>query len=567
MRSLFVLFGFMFFGVLAYGQPLEALNDSMLKYKSTDPKKGIYYGFKALNTDLEEVNYDFFNSYYLIAECFYNMGYYKKSFQYVIEALKLYESMDPKYRINPIVSKPPWVLILMGNVYFKNKYFDKAEGYFQEALSNFRLYDDDENEKKFGLNTSEANLGLVEIERKNFAEAEIIFQKILKRKVEFGKQLDILQQYLFFMNLYFLWDKEALAKEYFHKIIKKDESQSLKNNRQEFIEIQQVLYYANLRYGQYLKRKKKYNEALAFLFKAKGFLKNLTFQIPTVNLEIAMCYMGQGLTSKAENLIIKTKKDFDMGFEENQLSFKLLESIYIRKKDLKSQLRIKDSIISINYNVSNDIAGSELNTLENLLDISEKQNEITQVKNENKRIFQFSLLSVVTLIIVSVTLRINYNLQKEKNSRLQLEKESMNSQLEYHKRELVSKVNFISQRNDYINRILTEFDNNGEVSDRNRFLKLKSEMRNISNSEKIYEEFDKMFVQVYPKFYKKLSALAKLSQTDLRLASYIKMNHTNNEISRISGVPLRTVETQRYRLKKKLKLDKEEDLNSYLKKL
>ena len=126
---------------------------------------------------------------------------------------------------------------------------------------------------------------------------------------------------------------------------------------------------------------------------------------------------------------------------------------------------------------------------------------------------------------------------------------------------------FISQRNDYINRILTEFDNNGEVSDRNRFLKLKSKMRNISNSEKIYEEFDKMFVQVYPKFYKKLSALAKLSQTDLRLASYIKMNHTNNEISRISGVPLRTVETQRYRLKKKLKLNKEEDLNSYLKKL
>lgn len=566
MRFLFFLFGFMFFGVLAYGQSLESLNDSMLKYKSTDPKKGIYYGFKALNTDLKEVNYDFFKSYFFIAECFYNMGFYKKSFQYVIEALKLYENMDPKYRINPNVIKPPWVLILMGNVYFKNKYFDKAERYFQEALNNFKLYDDNKREKYFGLNTSEANLGLVEIERKNFAKAEIIYQNILKRKLEFGKQLDILNQYLFFMNLYFLWEKRDLANEYYSLIINHDKGQQ-NSNQQQLIEIQQVLYYANLRYGQYLKRKKRYDEALNFFFKAKGSLQNLKFQIPTVNLEIASCYMEQGLTSKAENLIIRTKKDFDIGFEEKQLSFKLLESIYISQKDLKSQLKIKDSIISISYNVSNDIGVSELNVLENLLTISEKQNEIKQVENENKKIFQYSLMSVIVLIIISVTLRINYRLQKEKNSRLQLEKENINSQLKYHKRELVSKVNFISQRNDYINRILAEFDNNSEVNDINRFLKLKSEMRNISNSEKVYEEFDKTFVEVYPKFYKKLCALAKLSQTDLRLASFIKMNHTNNEISRISGVPLRTVETQRYRLKKKLKLNKEEDLNSYLKKL
>ena len=235
MRSLFFLFGFMFFGVLAYGQSLEALNDSVLKYKSTDPKKGIYYGFKALNTDLKEVNYDFFNSYYLIAECFYNMGFYKKSFQYVIEALKLYENMDPKYRINPNVTKPPWVLILMGNVYFKNKYFDKAERYFQEALNNFKLYDDNKKEKNFGLNTSEANLGLVEIERKNFAKAEIIYQNILKRKVEFGKQLDILNQYLFFMNLYFIWEKKDLAKEYYSLIINHDKGQ-LNSNQQQLIE-------------------------------------------------------------------------------------------------------------------------------------------------------------------------------------------------------------------------------------------------------------------------------------------------------------------------------------------
>ena len=90
------------------------------------------------------------------------------------------------------------------------------------------------------------------------------------------------------------------------------------------------------------------------------------------------------------------------------------------------------------------------------------------------------------------------------------------------------------------------------------------ELNRVINSEKSYEEFDNMFVSVYPEFYQRLNQISKLSQTDLRLASYIKMNHTNNEIANISGISLRTVESQRYRLTKKLNLDKNQDLNSFL---
>ena len=73
-----------------------------------------------------------------------------------------------------------------------------------------------------------------------------------------------------------------------------------------------------------------------------------------------------------------------------------------------------------------------------------------------------------------------------------------------------------------------------------------------------------MFVNVYPEFYTKLNQIAELSTTDLRLASYIKMNHTNSEIAIISGVSSRTVESQRYRLSKKLYLKKDQSLNSFL---
>ncbi|MDB9977094.1 LuxR C-terminal-related transcriptional regulator, partial [Flavobacteriaceae bacterium] len=69
---------------------------------------------------------------------------------------------------------------------------------------------------------------------------------------------------------------------------------------------------------------------------------------------------------------------------------------------------------------------------------------------------------------------------------------------------------------------------------------------------------------VFPEFYKKLNANYRLSKTDFRLIAYIKMNKSNNEIAQISGISIRTIQSQRYRLSKKLKLEKNQDLNSFI---
>ena len=173
-----------------------------------------------------------------------------------------------------------------------------------------------------------------------------------------------------------------------------------------------------------------------------------------------------------------------------------------------------------------------------------------------------SILLSSVLLLILLSLKFNNDLQKEKNKSLNLEKNKINEELKLKKRELFSKVNFISQRNDYLNNLKDKLD--GDLTNTKNLINVKREIKNISSSEKAYDEFDKMFSQVYTEFYKKLNKVAKLSQTDLRLASYIKMNHTNYEISRISGISLRTVESQRYRLSKKLNLSKDQDLNNYI---
>ena len=127
---------------------------------------------------------------------------------------------------------------------------------------------------------------------------------------------------------------------------------------------------------------------------------------------------------------------------------------------------------------------------------------------------------------------------------------------------MFSKVNYIAQRNNHINNIKEKLSKN---EDDQLYLKeLKNELKSLSSSNKIYSDFDRRFTEVYPEFQKKINKNLNLSKTDLRLASYIKMNQSNYEISRISGISIRTVESQRYRLSKKLNLKKGADLNSFI---
>ena len=187
--------------------------------------------------------------------------------------------------------------------------------------------------------------------------------------------------------------------------------------------------------------------------------------------------------------------------------------------------------------------------------------------NENKikyNTYIYILIICSTILFFSlITIRINYNLQKERGSLLEIEKKVISSKLEEKNRELMSKTNFIIQRNDYLKKIQKEVDSR-KVDSEVSINHLSKELDLVIRSEKSYSDFDKMFIEVYPDFYDKLNAFASLSQTDLRLASYIKMNHTINEIASISGISLRTVESQRYRLSKKLNLGKDQNLNSFL---
>jgi DNA-binding CsgD family transcriptional regulator len=303
-------------------------------------------------------------------------------------------------------------------------------------------------------------------------------------------------------------------------------------------------------------------ESLEYLFLAKELSVSIPQRIPIVNLEISNTLYSMGMNNKAKELIQQNLINSNTNQSQKLDNFKLLEKIYTDEGSTNNLLSVKDSIIYYNEDPLFRQEENEFNTLENLILVSEKQNDLRLSRVRTNRIILVSILSSSILLLILLSFKFNNDLQKEKNRRLSLEKDKINEELKLKRRELFSKINFISQRNDYLNNIRDQLD--GDISIAKNLKSIKREIKNITTSEKAYEEFDKMFSQVYPNFYKRLNLTAKLSQTDIRLASYIKMNHSNNEISRISGISLRTVESQRYRLSKKLNLAKGQDLNRFI---
>ena len=563
--SIFIVAGSAF-SVLNAQNFIGSLNDSITKYKAGDPQKALDFGFFALESfkDEEEITLEYVNTNYYISEVYFSLREYKTSFEYLSKSLELYDFLKPNKRRNKNVIKPPWILNSMGIVYYQKRDYVNAEKFYNEALINFQLFDSNyDDEKYYGINTSLLNLSIIKRDQGDLKSSEELLDQLFERVNSNAiRATEVFQVYISYMELFLVSGNDELIVNYYNKIKTLYETNSSLLDDILFKESQYKYGQANLVYADFLQSKSRLEESLEYLFLAKELFVSIPQRIPNVNLEISNTLYSMGMINKAKELIQQNLINANTNQSQKLDNFKLLEKIYTDEGSMNKLLSVKDSIV---YYIEDPLLSqeeNEFNTLESLILVSEKQNDLRLSKLRTNRIILVSFLSSSILLIILLSLKFNNKLQKEKNRRLNLEKDKINDELKLKRRELFSKVNFISQRNDYLNNIRDQLD--GDLNNFQNLKNIKTKIKNITTSEKAYEEFDKMFSQVYPKFYKRLNKVAKLSQTDLRLASYIKMNHTNNEISRISGISMRSVESQRYRLSKKLNLDKGHDLNNYI---
>ena len=554
----------------------SALLDSLQKYKFIDYKKALNYGLRALEiNDPGTISQDITDINVVIGEVLFYQNNYAKSIEYYLTALNLHNLLPVKDRRHKYVNEPPWILVALGNLYYKIERFEIAKEKYLEAIDNFNLLEEEFSIDKInGLSTSKTNIALIYSTKGDVQKAESQYKDVLELRKKAGYEATVIYQYMEIMQFYYKYNMTEKGDDLYElaTILYKESIEVKKGDSLEEIKI--WYSYVLSVYGSNLLKLKKIKQALVSLNESKKIIEDQnhnTTVYPDVNLEIAKCYYELQSYNKAENALLESLNSNNLISEPKPINFNsdkrrlekllFLSEIYNIQDKKNKIIKIKDSIIK-NYQKKDDL---DFNIIENRLVLYEKEQEIDKNKLEKTRLAYTTYIGLLIFIIMIIAFFSRFKFQRERNSRLILEKNEVSLKLESKNRELVSKANFILQRNEYLKNIISKL-NKSEVNEQS-FRRVKKEVSELISSEKSYEEFDKIFTNVYPKFYKILNDKHNLSQTYLRLAAYIRMNQSNNEIAKICGVSIRTVETQRYRLSKLLTLDKSENLNSYIQRI
>lgn len=545
---------------LSFAQSSDQLFDSIVKYKHQNPSLALEYGleYKKLSLD-RKIDMEIIQFYGAIGEILSNMGFDASALEYLRQAIKLNQAIPSDQRKFSEIDELPGVLLNIGNIYFRNKEYEKADELFTKAISLYQKISD-ENAKFFGINTAMSNRALIKQVQQDYSGAEKTLLKVYERRKEYGKVVDIIYSMNSLLTISLLKDEIIEAENilasainiYNRELQKDNENPILKRN----------MGYGFSSFGSIMQYKKQFEKAIVFLNKSKSYLEDFPMDLASIGSRLAECHLALNHLDIAEEIALKNLETKKLNETEKLYNYRVLEKVYNKKKMNPKLIKIKDSLIIISSGLSTLKTIKSLKDLDTEIKLAKSARELNESKIKYNTYLYIFIICTVILFFSLVTIRVNYNYQKEKGNRLEIEKVLISNKLNQKNRELVSKTNFILQRNEYLKKIKSKLETS--ESSKENFERISFELNSVINSEKSYKDFDKMFVNVYPDFYKKLNEISELTSTDLRLASLIKMNHSNNKIAIISGVSLRTIESQRYRLAKKLKLEKNQSLNTFL---
>ncbi len=151
---------------------------------------------------------------------------------------------------------------------------------------------------------------------------------------------------------------------------------------------------------------------------------------------------------------------------------------------------------------------------------------------------------------------------------LQLQNEKLVDEIHVKNSELMSKAAQTAHKNEILIALNEELEaiRNANGDDKNKLLRgLKMTLKTEIEGEKSWEQFTLYFDQINQNFTTEL--LKKhpiLTQNDLRMCALTRLNMSNKEMAALLNISVLGVEKSRYRLKKRLSLSVEEDLDEYL---
>ncbi|HRK58260.1 MAG TPA: LuxR family transcriptional regulator [Candidatus Kapabacteria bacterium] len=159
-----------------------------------------------------------------------------------------------------------------------------------------------------------------------------------------------------------------------------------------------------------------------------------------------------------------------------------------------------------------------------------------------------------------------YELEKAhyENQLLRVKTEKLEQEIEYKTKELTSLALRMAQKNEVMGVLLDKIDTLHSI-EINNVNDLRSQIISSMTNDRGWDYFEKQFKLVHFDFIERLSRMyPTLSPSELKVCALMKINLTTKEMSNVLCQSERSIETYRYRIRKKINLSSDRNLVTYL---
>ena len=257
-------------------------------------------------------------------------------------------------------------------------------------------------------------------------------------------------------------------------------------------------------------------------------------------------------------------------YEKRSQVYEALSQISPALEDLKKYQLLHDSI----YNTTKT---GQIEELKTIYETEKKEVALALQEEEIKSLSQQIVISTLrkklyaggmfTFVAVSVLLFFGFS-QRIKKNKIAREKqeEIYRQEIEFKKKELASQTLHLVKKSTFLQELKDNLDRINAAPElfKIQFRRIVMLLKKENAVDKDWEVFKSYFTEVHDDFDRKLASVYQgISEKELRVASLIKMKLSNKEIAAMLNVMPESVIKSKYRLKKKLNLDKDTDLYHY----
>lgn len=477
----------------------------------------------------------------LKSELYCQNGDFDKAIHYAESAKELVETVNNK-------SLTAFVKLSFASIYTVMSFYDLAFEQCMSALDTFKDQQDLAGQRKCMI-----YLGSLSIGSSKYKDGIQYFQDALEiaRKLDDKILLACSYNNLGIANAYLNDNKQALF--YFNQSVKLSEEYNM----------EVMLLYNYMNFATY------YNDNLVDLSKSEIYCDK-AIEIASKHKNIRMLCMAMNTLAE----IKLTQRRFDDGLAYSYKGFQLGKQLNLVNEQSRASYVLSEIYSQVNKNDSAlkyyriySVCKDSLYNRQNQINmqkmkfeyqIKEKQ-AVEQRKAFRSRVF-FAILVIVLLVVI-----FRYVILTRVNKR-KLKK--IESDLDLKRREITSKLMFIQKKNEAIASVADRLEESKHLFSGKSSPVIANVIKELSinSRDDSWEEFELRFREVDPDFFRKLSErFPQLTPNDKKLCAYLKLNLSTKEIASLLNLSLNSVLSARYRLRKKLNINKADiSINQYL---